>query len=282
LDQQAKAPQDLQVAPPPLKAEPAPGRPLIQRTPKPRESAPEGEREGRFEPHPKRPPQIVAPPDVLPRIEPAEVIDLDLSARRQRAPLPFAPDARFTVLDIKGCDAPYEISPASGELTRRQSVAIRVTSRREIILRLSLAPGEDSLLLTIEPAVINAEGEEIPFYLTNIERIRTRVRKEGMRAADQLDALTAERQQLQMWINAPVAKPLAQRGQARRRVAELDNLIPPMQQMVQSLEQDMAIADAMDQIAQNLHQDCRIELGMPQADRGGRAARESIAPIGAE
>jgi hypothetical protein len=96
--------------------------------------------------------------------------------------------------------------------------------------------------------------------MPNIKRIRGQIVKEGKRASGELEVMYEERDRLQSWIAAPGVKPLAARGQARVRVAELASAIPPLESLVESLRADVVLADKMEELAAHLSRECRVQI----------------------
>jgi len=189
-------------------------------------------------------------------------IDLDLKSRRQRHELGDSKARQLRILALKDCKTRYALSPEDGRFDEKSDALVAIDGPREIVLRVGLnSSAADKSVIVVDARATTDAGDEIPFTLANIQRIRARIVQEGKRATSELEAIQGERQQLQAWIAAPVAKPLAARGQARARIAELELAIAPQAELVATLEADFKVAEAMHELAADLHRRCQIQIG---------------------
>jgi hypothetical protein len=194
-------------------------------------------------------------------VEPAaHTIDLDLGRSRQRFALEGAPEERYRVASVEGCPAAYDIESPGGSFGRRSAATIVIAGRREVRLKVTLDMGPRGAAIVIEPLVSTDHGKDIPFTLANMENIRKRVMKQGNAAAGELAAIEAEGSRLMAWINAPVAKPLGEVGQAKARVVALEQARVRQTSAVNALEADLAVAEAMEKLARQLHSRCRLGI----------------------
>lgn len=191
----------------------------------------------------------------------AHEIVLDLAARKQVHRLSSADDQQFHVIALAGCSAPYEIAPRDAMLEGRRRTTITIEGPRPITLALSVQTnGSAGGAIVIEPTVATDHGRTFPFTIPELEDYERDVAQSGNRALDDLRALEAERGRLQLFINAPMAKPLAARGQARTAVMQLDNEIAACKDRIRQIEQDLDVAKTMVDFARQLKKDCRIQL----------------------
>ena len=191
----------------------------------------------------------------------AHTIDLDLGGRRQRFALKGAPAEQYRVVSVEGCPAKYEIDPEDGRFGAREAATIVIEGRREVRLKVTVDLGVRGAAIFVEPLVITEDGKEIPFILANMQKIRQRVVKQGNAAADELAAIEAEGTRLMAWINAPVAKPLAEVGQAKARVLALEAARGQQEAAIKTLEADLAVAEALEKLAGQLHARCKVGIG---------------------
>jgi hypothetical protein len=198
--------------------------------------------------------------------EPAAALEiaLELSANKQVHVL--APDAGgpFKVLGLTGCPATYAIDAADATLDGRRRATIRIDGPRPIAIELSLpARGSGPRAIVVEPTIATDHGKTIPFTLPRLEDYERDVTNLGSEAVAHLAALEAERARLQRFIRAPMAKPLAARGEARAAVMQLDYDIAAQRQLITTLEQDLQVANTVVDFARQMKKDCRIQLGAP-------------------
>lgn len=76
--------------------------------------------------------------------------------------------------------------------------------------------------------------------------------------------MEAERTRIKTWIAAPILKSLTERGKARARVMELDIAIPNQSELVQSLRDDLSVAEDLRALANRLDDDCVIEIAVAE------------------
>jgi hypothetical protein len=191
----------------------------------------------------------------------AHVIDLDFESRRQRYALRDDPSRKFRVGSIRGFNYPYLMKPKNGFLDKTNDVAITLNGARDVVMVVSLVvmPGGNASI-TLESHAITESGEEIPFTLPNLDRVCRSITKQGQDAALVISDMESERSRLQAWINAPVLKPLAERGRARARVTGLGIEITEQSQEVQALRGDLKVAESLRSLAEQLHNECAIEI----------------------
>jgi hypothetical protein len=173
-----------------------------------------------------------------------------------------APAERYRVVSVDGCPASYEFDPEDGGFGGRDAATIVIDGQREARLKVTVDAGVRGPAIFIEPLVTTDDGKEIPFILANMEKIRQRVMKQGNAAADELAAIEAEGSRLMAWINAPVAKPLAEVGQAKARVLALEAARGQQEAAIKSLEADLAVAEALEKLAKTLHARCKVGIGV--------------------
>ncbi len=203
-------------------------------------------------------PRLAAPP-AKPAVRHA--IDLDLKKPRQRHIIKDATHTQFRVASLRDCTAPYTIKPKDGTLDAANRVTIVVHGVRDANIRMELIKSpQGTTSILFEFVITNDVGEEVAFTLPYLERVRRQITREGQQASSLLGTMTAEKTRLQAWIDAPVAKPLAERGQARARVAELGIAIPEQSSFVDALSENLVVADRLFDLATHLHDDCAIEI----------------------
>jgi hypothetical protein len=190
----------------------------------------------------------------------SHTIDLDLSGRRQRFALKDAPAARYRVVSVEGCPEAYEFDPEEGEFGGRNAVTILIKGRREVRLKLIVDAGVRGPAIFVEPLVNTDDGREIPFILANLQKVRLRVMKQRNVAADELAAIEAEGARLMAWIEAPVAKPLIEVGQAKTRILALRAARTEHEAAIKTLEADLALAEALEKLAKTLHARCKVRI----------------------
>jgi hypothetical protein len=190
----------------------------------------------------------------------AHTIDLDLSGRRQRFALKGAPADHYRVVSLEGCPARHEIDPENGRFGGRDAATIVIDARREVRLKVTIDAGARGPALFVEPLVSTDDGKEIPFILANMEKIRRRVVKQGNAAADELAAIEAEGSRLMAWLNAPGTKPLAEVGQAKARIVALEAARVRTAAAIKTLEADLAVAEALEKLARQLHARCKVGI----------------------
>jgi hypothetical protein len=192
----------------------------------------------------------------------AHTIDLDLGGRRQRFALKGEPAKKYRVVSVEGCPTAYELDPEEGVFGGRDAATIVIEGRREVRLKLTVDAGARGPAIFVEPLVTTDDGKEIPFILANMEKIRQRVVKQGNAAADELAAIEAEGTRLMAWINAPVAKPLAEVGQAKARVVALEASRVRTAAAIKTLEADLSVAEALEKLAKSLHSRCKVGIAI--------------------
>ena len=190
----------------------------------------------------------------------AHTIDLDLGGRRQRFALEGTAEKQYRVVTVAGCPAAYKIDPESGSFGARDAATIVIAGRREVRLRVTVEEGVRGPAIVVEPMVRSDDGKEIPFILANMQKIRQRIVKQGNDAADELAGIEAEGSRLMAWINAPVAKPLAEVGHAKSRVVALEAARVRQAATIESLEADLAVAQSLEKLGRQLHAKCKLGI----------------------
>jgi hypothetical protein len=213
-------------------------------------------------------PGALAPPPS--KIAADHEIKLELTGPKQFHRLDDVDGVRFRVLGLEGCSVPYSIDPENAVLDERQRTAITIEGPRRVTLELSIRARDGSeRAILVQPTVVTDDGDTIPFTVKVLETYRRRVVKSREAAVAQLAAMEAERDQLHAFIHARVTKPLAARGEARLRVAQLETDIPICRQTIASLELDRQVAEQMLAFAEQLRNECHIQLSGSRGESGG-------------
>lgn len=268
ISQAPTAPSALEVVP----AAPAPRpRPELESPPENQPAAPPAASAPIPQPEEDQPPQEILPRKrKLPLLPPPPVatihdLDLDLSKRVQRLALPMKDTGNLQVLGLRGCDAPYKIDPIGGNLRREGKVQIIVSGARVAIWEVSInSRGDDQTLLEVEGFIVTDDEKRLPLTLANVGRRRRLVSKQFEQAASLLEASQAEQSRLSNWLAGPGMKPLADVGTARVRVRELERMVPEQSNVVQSLKADLQVAEQVQAFAQQLDEDCVIEISVAE------------------
>jgi hypothetical protein len=166
------------------------------------------------------------------------------------------------VLELEGCSASYTTSPKSGRFDEQNAAIISINGERDALLRVTLRRLPDGgAAVIVEPEVVTEERDRIPLTLAKVEQVRGKIIRDGRRASTELEAMQSEWQRLRDWVAAPVLKPLAERGRARTRIAQLERAIPSQTQLVTSLNAELQVAEAVEELANELHRDGKLLIG---------------------
>jgi hypothetical protein len=197
--------------------------------------------------------------------KPIAAIQLDLSTRRQKIRIEPSVGQQLRIGAVENCTLPYALQPEDGQFTDKASASIVIDASREVKIKVIVeAPGDRPPAIAVEPVVLADSGFYVPFTIENLERIRGRVEKSLREAQAQLSDMEAEKERLTAWIEAPVVKPLAQRGQARIRVAELEKSIPEQKDFIAGLANDVETAKNMLDLAHQLSGKCKVIVTAPK------------------
>jgi hypothetical protein len=189
-------------------------------------------------------------------------LDLDLKSRVDRHPIGESSPAGYRVLELKGCSESYTTSPKSGRFDEKNDAIISISGEREALIRVTVRRLTDGgAAVVVEREVVTEEGARIPLTLAKVAQVRGKIIRDGRRASAELEAMQSERQRLRDWIAAPVLKPLAERGRARTRIAQLERAIPSQTQLVTSLSAELQVAEAVEELANELHLEGKLLIG---------------------
>jgi hypothetical protein len=192
-------------------------------------------------------------------------VDLNLHKSRQRYELKHPETASLRVKSIQGCDAPVSIDPASGDLQKSAAVTVTIEGSRDIVINIRRqADATGPAYILLEYQFISSSGDPDPLRLPNLERLQRRLIKQGENAASAVFDMEAEQRRVRAWLAAPVAKPLAARGQAKARLLDLDVTIREQSSIVQSYQADVADLQRLISLAEHLHEDCALEVAISE------------------
>jgi hypothetical protein len=214
------------------------------------------------------PPRVERQPGRLPEESPAPAapaiahdIKLDLDVRRIFHRLDEVSDLRLRIVELAGCDAPYALTPETGDLDETHPATIVIEGPRPVTIALSIrARNRTEPVIVVEPTVKTDDGRTIAFTLKHLRDYRRDVEKSREQAGNALAVMIAHRDELNAYIQSPHAKPLAARGEARTQLARLDREVPAGEKLVAALAQNLLVADEMIAFATALHEGCRIKL----------------------
>jgi hypothetical protein len=171
------------------------------------------------------------------------------------------PLTKLRVASLSGFESPYEIKPHGGLLHDGRDVTVVVHAERDILIdveRKLNSKGEASIFVACH--VINDAGEDMPVTLSSLHNICRLLTKKGKDAAASLEAMELEKRNLRAWLRAPISKPLAHVGQAKARIAALDESLPAQAAAVESIRADLAVAESLHAVAVELHESAALEI----------------------
>ena len=160
---------------------------------------------------------------------------------------------------------PYAIRPKDGYLDKSHKVALTISGVRDVVIELEVnAPSQSNASIAVACHVTRDTGEGVPLTLANVDRICRQITRQGQQAAAVVNAMQAEGNRLQAWIDAPIVKPVLERNRARARVMELGILINEQSALVQSFRGELEMAERVKALTTHLHDDCLIELAVAE------------------
>lgn len=181
------------------------------------------------------------------------IIDVNLSERHQRIPVNHE---SFRVLRFAGFGI---VSEESLPLNESEPAILTLDAVLDVTLRLEVDTRPTGSFIVVSPIVRNGT-KEIPFVLATIGRSGRVLRNKHENALRSLAALNAEKQELTLFINAPVAKSLAARGQARTRLLRVNALLPAAELQVKTLQTELTHLERFEELAVEIDKDCKVEL----------------------
>jgi hypothetical protein len=200
-----------------------------------------------------------APPKPA-RPAPDLTIQLDLTRERQRCECPGIPaDARLEILALDGVHGRYAVDPDDNILADR----LRITFAKPQKHWIEITPdrkGPD-LALWIKYSVEGDDGRARPLTVSNIARIRRRIQSAGKQNLAALADLQTEKARLDAWIDAPGTKTIAALGAAKRRVKELEHMIPTLREQISAQQATYKVAYELSERAKTLD-GAKIELAV--------------------
>jgi hypothetical protein len=183
------------------------------------------------------------------------VIDVDLSERHQRVKVGHD-SFKIVRLRIPGSD-----NDLSTPLSLLQSARIDVDIDLQAKLNLKVERTPNATFIVIEP-VVTVGDEEFSLTPASLGRQRRQVARTYQRSGVALATLNRELQQLDTFIRAPVMKPLAERGLARKRKMQIEKELPALQQQVAQLENSLQGLNRLVELAKSVDAEGVIELAI--------------------
>lgn len=189
-------------------------------------------------------------------------IALSLATRKQRAPLAIPLRKHvLKVAGLRGTQRKFELEPASGEFDERAPALVIIEGPRTVRMRINIdAKRSAEPSIVIELTTHFADGDEVPFTLEGMKRIRDRILKEGNNAADRAADVRFEISRIADWLSTPGAKPLAAVGEAKARGIQLAAEALRTDAAVKQLEVDLAVASEMLELAEEINSGWQLEV----------------------
>ncbi|MEX2169475.1 MAG: hypothetical protein WD851_09190 [Pirellulales bacterium] len=181
------------------------------------------------------------------------VIDVDLSKPRQRVAVSHD---SFQVLRFRIAD---KVTDVSQPLFRSRPARITLDAAANVTLQLEFEQNQNGAFIFVQP-IVSAGDDEFPFTLPSLGRLKRQSAREYQRAAAAFAALTTELQNLDTFINAPVIKPLAERGRARTRKLQIEKQLSALQQQLARMETSLHGMDRLIDLAKLVDANCVVEL----------------------
>jgi hypothetical protein len=196
------------------------------------------------------PPIIESPDSIL-------SIKLNLKSDRQVVDLGEV-DGVVAILELRNCNRPYAIAP-DGALRPQRPVQIVVEGERDVIITAGeRIRGNKKAVAEIAYSFVNSEGAHLPMSVPRANRMRASLIKEIETAVADGEAMQLEYDSLNEWLKSRQLKPLAQRGEARRRLTQLRSELLRQEQFVTDLLDELEVADDVTELVEHLEDECEL------------------------
>ena len=215
----------------------------------------------------QRPPNTADPERDAPKSTPPPAPDvsrtkvvLDISQPVTHATLSDAAStgkAEIRVEEAKGLGTPYELKPSDGVLRYGQRVEIVLKDYNGLRIGLSLH-ARDSAVVDIAPKL-----GTIAFTQRWATQSNTKSKKDLDKAAQQLEAVKTEAQNIDIWLRSPGPKPLALRSAKREQLLVLrEQTIPALEKDLKDVQAAADASQRLSQLAEQIHLTATIHFAV--------------------
>jgi len=194
-----------------------------------------------------------------------ELMLLDLTKKTQVVPLIEyeSKGVKYPIVRIialKNIEEAYQLSSQDGLIEKGGELSISFTSIPNARLRFSLDRMGARIVLRIEAQMKLWAKKPMPFTIKKIKTEAFRTRRRADQFFVTLSALRSEKTSLEAWLNAPVAKSLQARGEAKLRVTVIGNNIKQMEGQSEAVKNEVQIVNGLEKLSQQLHKTAQLQF----------------------